>query len=66
MEQGFIAQKLDIHLLLPEIHNTFNILIWAKYHQVPLKYIHWYRLKLVTNVTEGVVSGVEEHFSSRI
>lgn len=63
MEQSFIAQKLDIHLLLPEIHNTFNIFIRAKYHQVPLKYIHWYRLKLVTNVTGSLLRAGEVAFT---
>ena len=65
MEQSFIAQKLDIHLLLPEIHNTFNIFIRAKYHQVPLKYIHRYRLRLATGDAEGVVSGGRGSFYAR-
>ena len=65
MEQSFIAQKLDIHLLLPEIHNTFNIFIRAKYHQVPLKYIHWYRLRLATGDAGGVVSGGRGSFYAR-
>ena len=63
MEQSFIAQKLDIHLLLPEIHNTFSILIRAKYHQVPLKYIHRYRLKLVTNATGSLLQAGEVVFT---
>lgn len=68
---GIIWNKVSLHrnlistccFLKFTTHSIFSS--GQSIHQVPLKYIHWYRLRLATGDAGGVVSGGRGSFYAR-